>query len=70
MNNWCICWIFTNILTKYTVQEAKSTLKNLVRQRCADGFNSDVKGFILFVGIAMTLQHRITQLVADRGSVT
>jgi hypothetical protein len=39
--------VFHAYINKMQVQEAKSPVTNLVSQRCAEGFNSGVKGLNL-----------------------
>jgi hypothetical protein len=42
MNNWGICWFYAHINEMHGLR-SKIPSKNVVRQRCAEGFNSGVK---------------------------
>jgi hypothetical protein len=51
------------------VQEAKSPVKNLVRQCCMEGFNSSVKGLMLFRPITADIHIYLITRKCDRINV-
>jgi hypothetical protein len=44
MNNRCICWFFTHILTLIHGSRSKISSKKSHQANCAEGFNAGVKG--------------------------
>jgi hypothetical protein len=49
MNNCCICWFFHAYINEIHGSRRKIPSKNLVRQRCAEEFNSGVIGLMAYI---------------------
>jgi hypothetical protein len=62
MSSRYICWLFTHILTKCTLQEAKFPVKNLVTQRWVEGLNSGVKGLNRFLAVKFYVFMQLKQI--------
>jgi hypothetical protein len=60
--------VFHAYINEMQVQEAKSPVNNLVRQRCAEGFNSGVKG--LKIKLVTHTKTRIDCEIQSRNAVT
>jgi hypothetical protein len=52
MNNWCVCWFFTHVFTKFTVQEAS---KKFRKAALRGGIYSGIKGLTTTMTLSFLL---------------
>jgi hypothetical protein len=68
MNNCCICWFFTHILTKCTIQKTKSQLKISSSSVAQRDLIPALKGYFSNIAVYFQISH-YTAAVVEYGAV-